>query len=83
MASAAKSLDKPSPAQGEFLTPAEVCAEFGVSKRTLRRWTLAGIFAPSVTFGSRRFFRRAAIIDFFRAHETASGQRAPRRRRSR
>ncbi len=66
---------------GELLTVAQIAKEFSCVPRTVRRWIAQGDFVACTKVGSRRYFRRAAILQFFAEHESASGRRPARRTR--
>jgi helix-turn-helix protein len=52
--------------------------------RTIRRWIAEGRLPAHLKLGRKRYWRRAALIDFIARNETSSGRVAPRRtRRSR
>jgi helix-turn-helix protein len=71
----------PPAAASEYLDAAQVCAIFRIKDRTLRRRVASGAFVPHIMSGRRRLWRAAAVEAYFAAHESPSGQRAPRRRR--
>jgi len=66
---------------GELLTLAEVAKEFSCVPRTVRRWIAQGDFVACTKVGNRRYFRRAALLEYFTRTETISGLRGPKRTR--
>ena len=53
----------PSDDEPEYLSLAEAAAIFGVSERTLERWTRAGRIPSEVTEDGRRILRRAEVAE--------------------
>ena len=66
---------------GELLTIEQLAKEFGRSTRSIMRWCKRGDFAPCVKLGSRFYFRRDAVLEYFAKNATASGRKAARRTR--
>jgi len=65
---------------GELMTRRQIAAEFGVCERTIMRWDEAG-WVPHLKVGRSFYYRRPAVIEWFKANETLSGRRSPRRTR--
>ena len=53
----------PSDDESDFLSLAEAAEMFGVSVRTLERWTWDGRIPSEVTEDGRRIFRRAEVAE--------------------
>ena len=70
----------------EYLTPAELAAEFGICKRTLDRWYASRRGPPRITIGRKPLYRREAVLEWLRKREenpafaNGSGRRARKRR---
>ena len=55
----------------DYLTPAELAAELGISGRTLERWARLRECPPRTRLGKRIVYRRAAVTEWLRAREQA------------
>jgi hypothetical protein len=55
----------------EYATHGETAQELNVSLRTLARWRAERIGPPYTKVGARVYYRRAAVAEWVRKHETA------------
>ncbi|NCC23239.1 MAG: DNA-binding protein [Alphaproteobacteria bacterium] len=55
----------------EYATHAETAQELNISVRTLARWRAERIGPAYTKIGARVYYRRAAITEWVRKHETA------------
>ena len=62
----------------DFLTIEQAAAELNVAKRTITRWLTLSLAPPSLKIGNRRYFRRAAILQWLTKKETTRGTRRGR-----
>lgn len=79
--SGAAGKSQPNLFDGQLLTIEQIAKEFGRSTRTIARWCKRDDFVQRVKVGSRIYSRREAVLEFFKANETKSGRRGPRRTR--
>ena len=56
----------------DYLNPAELAAELGISGRTLERWNRLGNAPPRTRLGKRIVFRREAVAKWLRSREQAA-----------
>jgi len=54
----------------DILTEAELCAELGVSRPTLRRWRKAGIGPAFTRLYRKPLYRRTAVLAWLESRET-------------
>jgi hypothetical protein len=55
----------------EYATQAEAAEELACTVRTLARWRAERIGPPYTKVGARVYYRRAAVAEWVRKHETA------------
>jgi excisionase family DNA binding protein len=55
-----------------LLPPGDVARAFGVSVRTLRRWTKAGLITAQFTLGGQRRYRESEVRDLLTAARPVS-----------
>jgi predicted DNA-binding transcriptional regulator AlpA len=61
--------DRPAPLLANYLTPAELAGELGVSKQTLWTWEVRGIGPPATKLGKRVFYARATVLAWMQSRE--------------
>lgn len=80
----AVNLTPPNPADllRDFVTEPELAKALQITRRTLIRWYQERSGPPRTRVGKRILYRRAAVIEWLRAHEQRPC-RSPRTRRAR
>lgn len=62
----------------EYLSLDEAARELRLSRRTMTRWLTLSLAPPSLKIGNRRYFRRAAMVQWLVKKETTRGSRRGR-----
>ncbi len=68
--------------EAEYITQPQLAEELGRSTRTLDRWAIHGMGPARTRIGSRKLYRRVAVLDWLRSRESPSAKPARRRQRA-
>jgi len=63
---------------GDYLTPAQLALELGVSERTLHRWHTERVGAPRICIGKKVLYKRASVLAWLSAREEQPARKGRR-----